>query len=427
MQTLPADSTSAPCDLEINQSHRACARRPWRLGRRASFWVAFAVSAHTLWTSAAPALSYRLYIDEWHLSPIETTGVFAIYPLFVVATLIIFGDLSDHIGRRLTMLAALLCSLAGALLLAGADGLGWLLAARAIMGIGVGLGSGSSTAAILEFSANKNPERAAAATNVAQAIGFVIALVLGGTLIQYLPWPLRLNFLALAAVIAVLIAAVWFLPQGVAAGGRWSPRVPFVPADIRIAFITAALALACAFASGASLLSLGGQVAHDLVGSDNAVISGAILASFAIVSAAVTAFGRKVSPKPALFAGTSGMTLGVALLWLAASYHSLMLLLGATSFTGAGYALLFLSAFTLANAMAPASRRGGVLSALYLVGYLSMGTFALALGAVVRTWGLATAVAAGSIALASLGIIASAFAIIPSEQDRNGDQEAASG
>ncbi|MBV8472734.1 MAG: MFS transporter, partial [Hyphomicrobiales bacterium] len=210
MQTLSSPKpTFAPCEIEIDRSHGAHARHRWTLGRRASFWVAFGVSAHTLWTSAAPALSYRLYIDQWRLSPIETTGAFAIYPLFVVTTLVLFGDLSDHIGRRLTMLVALLSSLVGALMLAGAGGLGWLLAARAIMGIGVGLGSGSSTAAILEFSANRDPERAAAVTNVAQAIGFATALVLGGALIQYLPWPLSLNFLALAAVIVALATAVW--------------------------------------------------------------------------------------------------------------------------------------------------------------------------------------------------------------------------
>jgi len=75
---------------------------------------------HTLWTSAAPALSYRLYAEEWHLSPIQTTGAFAIYPLFVVGTLILLGDLSDHVGRRWTMLTALVFSLIGALTLAWA-------------------------------------------------------------------------------------------------------------------------------------------------------------------------------------------------------------------------------------------------------------------------------------------------------------------
>ncbi len=38
------------------------------LGRRASFWVASAVVAHTLWTSAAPSMTYPPYASEWNLT-----------------------------------------------------------------------------------------------------------------------------------------------------------------------------------------------------------------------------------------------------------------------------------------------------------------------------------------------------------------------
>ena len=74
------------------------------LGRRASFWVAAAVISHTLWTSAAPAMTYPLYASQWGLSPAATTAIFAAYPVMVVAMLGLFGDVSDHIGRRATML-----------------------------------------------------------------------------------------------------------------------------------------------------------------------------------------------------------------------------------------------------------------------------------------------------------------------------------
>jgi hypothetical protein len=73
---------------------------------------------------------------------------------------------------------------------------------------------------------------------------------------------------------------------------------------------------------------------------------------------------------------------------------------------GAGYAFLFISALNLVNSTTPAQQRGGVLSALYLVGYLSMGSFALSLGVVAQFAGLATAVATGSVALASFGFAA---------------------
>src|SRR6202171_6244973 len=81
------------------------------LGRRASFWVAAAVVAHTLWTSAAPSMTYRLYASEWGLTHMVTTAIFAVFPIVVVTVLICFGDVSDYIGRRATMLVGLGCSL----------------------------------------------------------------------------------------------------------------------------------------------------------------------------------------------------------------------------------------------------------------------------------------------------------------------------
>ena len=61
------------------------------LGRRASLAVSAGVAAHTLWTSAAPALTYRLYAQEWHLNYTATTAIFAVYPIAVVAMLVGFG------------------------------------------------------------------------------------------------------------------------------------------------------------------------------------------------------------------------------------------------------------------------------------------------------------------------------------------------
>jgi MFS family permease len=76
---------------------------PLALGRQASFWVSAGVVAHTLWGSAAPAMTYQLYAEEWRLTHTVTTGIFAIYPIVVVTVLIFFGDISDHIGRRATL------------------------------------------------------------------------------------------------------------------------------------------------------------------------------------------------------------------------------------------------------------------------------------------------------------------------------------
>src|SRR5258708_17091429 len=168
------------------------------LGRRASLLVSAGVVSHTLWTSAAPALTYGLYAQEWHLTHTVTAGIFAIYPLAVVVMLVGFGGISDQIGRRATMLAGLFASLVGALLFAVASDVWWLFAGRALMGIGVGLSVSPSTAAILEFSSPKHAKTAAWVTMAAQAVGFAAALLLGVALPEYAPWPTPLCFWVLA-------------------------------------------------------------------------------------------------------------------------------------------------------------------------------------------------------------------------------------
>jgi MFS family permease len=154
-----------------------------------SFWVAAGVVAHTLWTSAAPAMTYPLFAAQWHLTHTVTTAIFAIYPIVVAAVLIGFGDVSDHVGRRIAILWGLAASLIGTLLFALAPDVLWLFAGRAFMGIGVGLTAGASTAAMVEFSSHGAAKRAATITTAAQAFGSAAALLLGGALIQYAPLP----------------------------------------------------------------------------------------------------------------------------------------------------------------------------------------------------------------------------------------------
>jgi hypothetical protein len=392
------------------------------LGPRASLFVSAGVVAHTLWTSAAPALAYRIYADEWHLNHTVTTGIFAIYPVVVVLTLIGVGDISDHIGRRATMLMGLGASLAGTVLFAVAPDVLWLFAARALMGIGVGLTAGPSTAAVVEFATGdplgNSSRRAALITTVAQAAGFAAALLLGGALIAYAPWPTRLSFWVLAMLVAALLAATWFLKRQTTTDMSvvWRPRLPFVPSNVRKTFATASVAMMTAYTHGVLILSLGGQVAHDLIGSPNALVDGAVLSLFAIVSGAVSIVARLLIARTAMTLGAVASAAGMGLLAMAVALHSLPIFLLATAMAGAGYSLLFLSALQVINTAATAQHRGAVLSALYLLAYLSMGMVAISLGIVATGWGLrlATDLGVGVIALLSLATLAFATAMRPS-------------
>ena len=387
---------------------------PRTLGPRASFWVAAAVVVHTLWTSAAPAMTYPLYRTEWHLTPTMTTAIFAVYPLFVVAVLILLGDLSDYIGRRTTMLLGLGASLLGVLLFAVARDIGWVFVGRAFMGIGVGLSASPSAAAVVEFSPPGQAGRAGALTASAQALGLAAAVLVGGALIEYAPFPTRLDFWVLFAFIAAVFAAAWFLPRHTAAeaSGPWRPKVPSVPAGLRSVFLVSATAVATGYALGAIMLSLGSQIARDLIGSGNAFVNGAALAFFALMAGAAGITAKRLPSRPAMIAGGVSTALGMAFLALASARHSLPLFLVASVGTGVGYSLLFLGGLNLVNAHAPAHHRGGTLSAVFLVAYLTQGTFALLLGRSATAWGLKPAVEYGSLVLALAGLVAGLLALL---------------
>jgi predicted MFS family arabinose efflux permease len=382
------------------------ARGRFVFGRRASLLISAGVVSHTLWTSAAPALTYGLYAREWHLTHAVTAGIFAIYPIGVVVMLVGFGGISDQIGRRATMLAGLFASLVGALLFAVAANAWWVFAGRALMGIGVGLSASPSTAAILEFSRAEHAKSAASVTMAAQAVGFAVALLLGGALTEYGPWPTRLSFWILAALLLLLLAATWFLPRHTVgdADGDKRARMPSVPKDVRRAFAVSSTAMMAAYTFGVLVLSLGGQVEHDLIGSPNAFLNGAVLSLFPIVMAAIGIIARTLSPRVALIVGALASGLGMALLILAVSLRDLLIYLLATATAGGAYSLLFVGGLQVISVAAPVHHRGGILSALYLLGYLSMGALALILGAIATTRGLSLAVDLGAAAIILMNV-----------------------
>ena len=376
------------------------------LGRRASFWVTAAVVAHTLWTSAAPSMTYPLYASEWGLTHTATTAIFAVFPIVVVAVLLFSGGISDYIGRRSTILIGLSSSLLGAALFAIAPSVLWVFVGRAFIGLGVGLCAGPAAAALLEFSAAGQETRASSINTVAQAVGIVLATIVGGALIQYAPYPTHLNFWVLLIVLAILFAFAWFLPRPVSnqALGRWQPKLPSVPRGIRRIFAVSAIAAGSGYAIGGLMMSLGAQIVRDLVGSDNVLVNGVAIALFALAAGLVAIPGKRLTPRAAITVGGISSIVGTALLALSTARRALPIFVAAATAGGIGFSLMYLGGLSLINASAPADRRGGVLSVLYSVAFATQAIIVLLLGATATTWGLGLAVDLGAVAIAVLSI-----------------------
>src|SRR5438309_1032924 len=96
------------------------------LSRTAAFWSLAAILALLLCASSAPSPLYVVYQAQWGFSAITLTSVFAVYAIGLLAALVVAGSVSDHVGRRPTLLVGLTIEIVGMLAFAEARGVAML-------------------------------------------------------------------------------------------------------------------------------------------------------------------------------------------------------------------------------------------------------------------------------------------------------------
>src|SRR5271170_5855339 len=161
------------------------------LPRAVAFWLVGGVFFLLFFAAAAPSPLYGVYQAQWRFSATALTAVFAAYALLLLLTLLVFGSLSDYLGRRRVILAGLAMAAGACGLFLAAHGVGLLFAARALHGAAVGTATSALGAALIDL----QPEgsRRAPVVTTAASVGGLAAGGLGtSALVQYGPVPTHL-------------------------------------------------------------------------------------------------------------------------------------------------------------------------------------------------------------------------------------------
>lgn len=128
------------------------------------FTVTFAVNLQ------APL--YSAYVAESGHAATAVAIAFSAYVAGLMPTLCLLGGLSDRIGRRTPLAAALVLGAVATALLVFAPTWGSLIVARLLLGIGTGLATTAGTAYMTEIMGADQTRRAALAVTSATSLGF---------------------------------------------------------------------------------------------------------------------------------------------------------------------------------------------------------------------------------------------------------------
>ncbi|MTD55265.1 MFS transporter [Amycolatopsis pithecellobii] len=368
-------------------------------------WWAFAAVASvltivTIGVNMPPVLFPR-YVDAYGLSPLTVTGVFATYTLCIAPALLVFGPLSDAIGRKRVLLLAIVIAVAAAIVLAAARNVWWLFAGRALQGLAVGATQGPAAAALADTHPRSDIGQAALAATLATCIGTAVGPMSVGLLAQYGPAPLQLSYLV---ELALLVAALAGLFAGFPAakkthGRRVTISWPSVPANIRPAFLRAGGSAVLAWVVAALFLALAPSLLRTYLHTDNSVVSGGVQALMLTCSALAQLGGRRRQSRPLQMFGLVLLVAGLGILAGAASATSAVLCALAAAVAGAGHGLVFSGAAREVGALAPSDRRGNIMSMFFLAIYLGVTVAVLGVGALSSGVGLILAVQLFSLAV----------------------------
>jgi EmrB/QacA subfamily drug resistance transporter len=114
--------------------------------------------------------------------------VMVIYLLVISSLLLSFGRLSDIRGRRWVYTRGLLVFSAGSLACGMAETAGWLVAARALQGLGSAMIMACTQAIVVETFPRKERGRALGTVGAVVASGLTLGPALGGWLIHHFSW-----------------------------------------------------------------------------------------------------------------------------------------------------------------------------------------------------------------------------------------------
>jgi MFS family permease len=401
-------------DLEVPSGFavdplKEAAGRSGRLSLPAAFAAITAIFVIFAAAASAPTPLYVVYQKEWGFPTSTLTVIFAVYVVGLIGSLLVLGALSDHVGRRPVLAAAIALEAVAFVLFFIAGDVTVLLLARVAQGIATGAAFSTLGATLVDMNPPHSPGRAGLVNGVAPISGLAIGALGCGALVQYAPAPTHLVFALLLAGMVFAGVVVARIPETSARRpGAIASLIPLlgIPARLRPDVFALVPIILASWALGGLYLSLGPSVAAGIFGLRNHLIGGLVV-TLLCGAGALTAFALRTWPLDRVL-GISAILLsaGTGLTLAGVEAHAVALAGAGTVVAGVGFGASALASFgTLARIAGP-GERNELLAAALVIAYLAFSLPAVAAGFAASSVGLHTTTVVYGLGVVALGLIA---------------------
>jgi MFS family permease len=356
-----------------------------------------------------PTPLYPIYSHELGFGGVMVTLIFAAYAVGVAAALLLFGRLSDQVGRRAVLLPGLALAAISSAVFLIPDNIPTLFVGRVLSGLSAGIFTGTATAALVDLAPEGRQARYSLLAACVNMLGLGLGPVVAGALAQYAPAPLYLPYVVHIVMVLLVGAVTWFVaepietPEGPVS---WRPQTVSVPPEVRGVFVRAAIAGFAGFAVLGLFTAVSPAFLTQVLHVENHLVSGLVVFTLLGASTVGQIASSRLGLRPALLLGCAALVVGVLGVGAAIVVASLPLLVVGATVAGVGQGMSFRAGLGAVNAGTPPERRSEVASSFFLVLYVGISLPVIGEGLASAAFGLVVAGVAFAGIVALLGAIA---------------------
>jgi hypothetical protein len=334
-------------------------------------------------SASVPSPLFVVFQGRWGFSPGMLTVAFSIYSLVLLVTLLVAGSLSDHLGRKPVIVAALAIQVASMALFLTADGIGGLLAARIVQGLSMGVVNGALSAAVIEAAPPARKALGGLLTSISPLAGLGAGAFVTGALLGVTDKAEIWAFGLLGGLFCLGASIVLHIPETASpVPGLLRSMVPsvHVTRSARDGFTRGLPLLLSIWALCGFVIALGPSLLRTVFGFSSGLLNGATVAVLCGAGAVSPLMMRGLPPGRMAVVGMAAVTAGVGLLLVSIGTGALALFFVGGAVAGAGLGASFSGLIQSLVPLTPVHERAELFAAIFLVTYLSLSVPPIAAG-----------------------------------------------